>query len=205
MDIHILKMGEPANWITRCKRSLPKDHEIHVCQGIDAQIGKARIRGFSKGTSPFVSFADPDDVYEKSVFGKLEELLNKNPEFSFAYSGETRGDKKEVFNETYDVEKHFKSALHVHGVVVFRRELIEKTSSRIECFMRRFEIYALTLLMLQFGPPIQLKLIGRNWSLHEDNAHDYCIPDDLFNLLNVRSYAIRMLPRFGRKSALVVD
>ena len=204
LDIHILHCGETTTQLNKCKKSLPKSAVVNVLPGIDGGIGQARTNGFLLGSNPFVSFADPDDVYVPEVFDLLVNGLLEHPECSFAYAGEYCSNEPTVLTgcDPYNVSYHFRNAKHVHGVLVFRRSLVVNELIRISPFRRRYPEWVLTWLMLTYGVPLRASVAGRTWNMHEDQAHRYCVAGDTLHKENIKSIVLRRLARQPRTQAI---
>ncbi len=175
IDVHMLTFNESKIWRDECLSSLKgAEIELHIVQGIHRRIGEARSIGFSKGTLPFVSWVDPDDIYDASAFGKLADALDSNPDAVMAYTCEAltdiNGKNIDVKCEPYDFLKHQSSRSHVHGLIVIRRSALESVVKEI-LNVSIYSEWVLTLLVSKTGHVIMLPIIGRWWRQHPGQVH----------------------------------
>lgn len=175
VDVHLLNWGEPEEWKAQCLASLAGAAiALHELPGIPGEIGQARCQGFAIGALPYVSFVDPDDTYDASVFEVAALLLDKNPGAAMVYTDEAKMDESgrvlEIRDLHYDFWAHMNTADHVHGVMVFRRALIESCMWNLSGCRMLFE-WALTLMMARQGKILHLPMVGRQWRQHGAQAH----------------------------------
>lgn len=130
VDVHIIvQPSDSQAWLNQCLGSLNKEPvKIHV---IDAEIGvpqgliASRLKGFACGSSPFISFVDPDDYCLPGVFSVLSSEMKKNPETLAAYAHEyitgIHGDVKKGRVNT-----------EPHHAIVYRRSEYERVKHVLE-------------------------------------------------------------------------
>lgn len=184
-DVVVLTLNEPAEWLERCLASLdhPQLH-VHVRAGIENDLGNARADNIFVGENSFVMFADPDDVYDAQVIVEMLELFNRKPSVDVMYSGEfvfnEQKNKKQYLFTLYSYRKHFKSAVTVHGVTIFRRAaLLPGYVDVIRQFKRTYEQWALTLFMSHKGHGFYgYDRPGRLWYQHGEQTSKKATPED---------------------------
>jgi len=82
LDVHILKRDklDPAVW-ARCEASVASTRaQVHVLPAEPGHIGRGRIRGFSQGDQPFVTYVDDDDMVTSGLLDYLDAVLARQPE-----------------------------------------------------------------------------------------------------------------------------
>lgn len=164
IDIHILHVREPFDWVARTARSLSGVGNIWIVPGIAGELVRARSRAFSLGEAEYVSFADPDDTYNPEVFPLMAEALSADPGAAFAHSleGQSTSPVGRAFAYT---EEDFTKPSFFHGIIMFRREYMEELNSRclVHPEVGKFEMPCRTRLALRYGHPILINSIGRVW------------------------------------------
>lgn len=86
IDVHVLHCHEPAEWVDACLESLADEPvSVHLCPGIEGQVGEARARAFARGSAEFVSFVDGDDAVEPGCFAAALDVLDAHPEVVSTY------------------------------------------------------------------------------------------------------------------------
>lgn len=175
IDVHLLTLNEPSDWREECIQSLQgAPIELHVLPGIPGHIGQARALGFACGELPLVSFVDPDDRYEASVFTKLADALDSCPQALMAYTDEAymdaQGKQHARRPHTYSRWQHANSASHVHGVIVMRREAVQREQPLLMA-MHGCQIWMMTQRLAQRGAVLHLPIVGRYWRQHASQAH----------------------------------
>ena len=142
--------------------------------GIAGRIGEARAAGYAQGALPLVSFVDPDDLYEASVFKQLADALDACPQAVMAYSDEAlmdeAGNDIAVRRLAYSRWQHANSASHVHGLIVMRRSAVEVALAETTD-INNFADWLLTLLVAKRGGVLYLPIVGRHWRQHPQQSH----------------------------------
>lgn len=175
IDVHMLTMNEPQAWREACLKSLEgAPIKLHVLPGIVNQTGLARVKGFSQGSLPYVSYVDPDDLYNPTVYDQLLDVLESSPDVVFAYTDEAIVDRRGKFlmkrQTPYDPQLHQSRADHVHGVIVMRRSAVESVMDQISNVTLHSD-WILTLLLAKQGRCVRVPVIGRYWRQHNDQSH----------------------------------
>ncbi len=190
IDVHLLTLNEPEKWFNECVDSLSSAPiNLHVLKGIPGKIGLARCNGFRLGSSPYVSFVDPDDTYCSTAFDIMATYLDTHPACSLVYTLEKQTDEHgklltSVQPHYYSEVLHRTHPSHIHGLWMTRRILIEPVLHSIE----HIPIYAewlLTLQLTRMGTCIRLPIIGRFWRQHDKQAHKM---GDLVSVYEARKY-----------------
>lgn len=199
LDIHMLAL--PSDFRSVAMSCLLVNNAIiRVLPGMLGKIGLARKIGYSLGDAPFVSFADPDDFYDSSAFGRLAQALQNNPQCSFGFTREVRNGRITNAGE-WSVERQLRQCSFVHGVIVFRRELLQDSLSDRCKFKHELSIRCLE--MLEYGPPVVLDQVGRIWNDHPGQTTKRNSPDDYAYYQACREkLRKRVLQKWGSFSAL---
>lgn len=175
IDVHMLTLDEPAEWREACIDSLAgAPIRLHVLPGIPNKLGEARTRGYASGDLPFVSYVDPDDLYEAGAFEQLADALDAAPHVALAYSDEAMIDAKGallgVRRLSYSAFLHAHSASHVHGLIVMRRQHVAAVSQMVRP-EDPMPDWTLSRLVAAHGQVAHLPVIGRHWRQHQGQFH----------------------------------
>jgi hypothetical protein len=180
IDVHVIHLpGENQEWWKLCEKSL-EDHPItlHHVDGYVGDIVRGRFEGFSKGTSDYVSFVDPDDIIKPGVFQKcLEEIT---PEVCGVYTlSEVVVDDRVVGlmhpYRKWNKELMLRSFTEVHQIAVMHREMINKILYENKKLLENHshnlsEILTYSLLAKE-KPWKALDFIGYQWRKHNNGGH----------------------------------
>ncbi|ENO92743.1 hypothetical protein ACFQ4M_15990 [Thauera mechernichensis] len=176
IDCHVLTLHDSnPQWLRLMQADLDQAAvNQHWLPGVPGNIGAARAAGFRAGSAEFVTFADPDDRYDPTVFGALASLLDDLPTAPFAFAGEQQIDPRgnaisAPLLHPYDPAGHLDSPCHVHGVIVMRRRLVEPLLTLITSIHIAPE-WHLTLKLTNHGMPVSMPRIGRWWRRHGSQA-----------------------------------
>lgn len=134
IDCHVLTLPrfDPA-WVAEMRADLDAEPvNQHWLPGIDGDLAASRVAGFSAGDAPFVTSADPDDRIMSGTYAALLQALQDNPTAPFVWAGEQLvwEDMRPLpprFRHvwrSYSPVSHVYSGVHVHGVKLYRRELV---------------------------------------------------------------------------------
>jgi len=95
LDVHILQHPEYRGWkVGRCLESCYSDRaHVHLLEGYPGHIGRGRVEGFSRGSQPFVTYVDDDDMVTPGTLDILVTLLEETPEAAMAYVFNKRADE----------------------------------------------------------------------------------------------------------------
>ena len=187
IDCHVLTMPQMnADWAADLRRDLDASPvNQHWRQGITDQLGAARALGFSQGSAPFVSYADPDDRIMSGTFDRLKQALLDHPGAPFAWAGEQRVDvdlmpmgQPNLQPDGYSARRHRNNlAGYVHGVALIRRSALMPVLSVLnQCGIEADGVLFAHLAKLQTeqpsaGQPVHVPIVGRLWRQHENNYH----------------------------------
>lgn len=169
IDVHMLTLDEPAEWRDTAISSLADAPiRLHVLPGIRGDLLGARKRGIAIGDLPYVSWADPDDVYFASAFDACADALDSDPSVVMVYTAETvfSGNRAVRYNRSeYNPHLHRSNAEHVHGVIVIRREIALGAMKRIPPDPIYPE-WAITQAVAMAGRVLFIDTPGRCWRQH---------------------------------------
>ncbi|RYF53099.1 MAG: hypothetical protein EOO27_27010 [Comamonadaceae bacterium] len=185
IDCHVLTMPSHNQvWADQLRADLDREAvNQHWLPGIDGQLGAALAQGYAQGDAPFVSYADPDDRILYGTYAALLHALQANPGAPFAWTGELLVDENLVAlgaptlaARGYSQRSHRNSAMHVHGVILYRRACVAPLLPRLAT-CGWLSHYLLSLLVARpdlAQPagrlPVHVPLVGRLWRQHGANA-----------------------------------
>lgn len=185
IDCHVLTLPrfDPA-WVEELRGDLDREPvNQHWLPGIDGDLAAARVAGFSHGSASFVSSADPDDRILPGTFAALLQALQDNPSAPFAWAGEqmVREDLSHfraphVWPGGYDPIRHVGAGTHVHGVKLYRRDLVMPLLDTMLLAGPCCEfLLDLAIIKPWTNPPrssypVHVPTVGRLWRLHGQNG-----------------------------------
>lgn len=182
IDVHILKTKKDSDDLFEmCLKSLENEPiNIFIENGIIGDLGKARDLAFSKGSSEYVSYVDPDDLVVPGIFEKCLDLMTDD--CAGVYSNETLIDIDGKIiregcqhNQIWTYEKMKNDPRFVHGITILKRKLVEKYKSNIHGFVMHSDSL-LKILVSENGknPFIHLNEVGYYWrQIKKDRNIDY--------------------------------
>jgi hypothetical protein len=143
IDVHVLRLPtENESWFEECYELLKKEPiNIHILPGIPGNILQARINGYRKGTSKYVSFVDPDDKIEPGIFEKILSEIKETSVGLYTQSSIIDMHGKTIVEQMakympWEFEKMFSSFFQIHQLVVMRRDKIEIVNNNISRFYK---------------------------------------------------------------------
>jgi len=78
LDCHVLMLPDRDNRL--CLESVASERaRVHLLDGIPGHIGKGRIKGYSLGDQPFVTYVDDDDMVTPGLLDALHDYLEEHP------------------------------------------------------------------------------------------------------------------------------
>lgn len=192
IDCHVLTMNyDRADWSAELRADLDREGVTqHWLPGIPGEHAKARAAGFRLGTHEYVTKADPDDrIAGGGVYRKLYEALEQHPFAPFAWAGEmpvdehlTPIDAPNLVRDGYKPRYLANSPMYVHGVVLYRRALVERVLPTIEAMQGDEGLISDWVLDLLLAAPhrerppdwqpVHVPIIGRFWRQHDGQAHN---------------------------------
>ena len=175
VDTHMLSLpGENQLWREQCLSSLSGAAiTLHELPGIAGSLGESRAKGFALGNSPYVSFVDPDDLYEATAFAQCAQLLDTCPQLGAVYTAEVAinadGEKLGLHIDAFDRRWMCRTPSHVHGVIVLRRSVVEEFLPQVlrTC---NWADWVLLAGVASHYPVAHLPMVGRFWRKHEGNS-----------------------------------
>jgi len=192
IDVHILTMpSDRADWSAALRADLDAEgvHQ-HWLPGIAGEHAAARAAGFKQGSAEFVSTACPDDRILPGTYAKLLAVLRDNPLAPFAWAGEQDTEEDtahfigppRIWAEGYSARLHRGSPMHVHGVILYRRRLVEQALPIMERARGAAGFGSDWLLALLLADPtnpllpaeqqpVHLPIVARLWRHHDSQAH----------------------------------
>lgn len=77
VDVHVLTLPDSNSvWLEQCLESLHREPcNVYVVEGVKGHLGLSRIKGYSLGSAPFVSFVDCDDYVLPGVIDACLETI----------------------------------------------------------------------------------------------------------------------------------
>lgn len=186
IDCHVLTLpSSKPKWLAELRQDLDAEPvNQHWIEGIDGDLGASRAAGYATGSAPFVSSQDHDDRLMPGTYAALLQALIDNPGAPFAWAGEQWVGKDleplpirpSVWVTGYNPGSHLINGKHVHGVKLYRRELV---MPRLEA-MRKVglccEFYLdLSIVKPWTNPPksswpVHVPIVGRLWRQHGRNG-----------------------------------
>ncbi len=185
IDCHILTLPRfDPSWVEELRGDLSAEPvNQHWIPGIDGDLAAARVAGFSQGSAPFVTSADPDDRILPGTFAALLKVLQDNPDAPFAWAGEQMVRKDlshfkapHVWPGGYHPVSHVKRGTHVHGVKLYRRALVMPLlGDMLQAGPCCEFLLDLAIIKPYTNPPrssypVHLPTVGRLWRLHGENG-----------------------------------
>ncbi|WP_291933082.1 hypothetical protein [Limnohabitans sp.] len=189
IDCHVLNLPRfNPGWVNEMRADLDTQPvNQHWLPGIDGQLGEARACGFALGCAPFVTSVDPDDRINPGTFAALLKALQDNPGAPFAWAGEQMVNERleawpvrpNVWPGGYDPLLHTFKGTHVHGVKLYRRELVLPYLPAMRTVGQACEFYLdLAIVKPYTNPsptswPVHVPMVGRLWRQHDTNGSRY--------------------------------
>lgn len=183
IDVHILHMpNENQDWWKLCDASL-KNHPINIynCDGIYNNVGEARKLAFSQGTSPYVSFVDPDDIVLPGAFQQCLDVLEQNPNICGVYTTSNIMTPDGIVNKyimkpyrPWSLINQQNNCLEIHQLVVMRREYVTLFYDTTYPRFPLTNLYSNSLLYLglaNIAPWISIDFVGYTWRHRIDGIH----------------------------------
>ncbi len=204
VDTHVTTMPDTnPDWWKECRNSLKGEPiNLHLIDGVKGHVGKGRLKGFSKGESPYISCVDPDDIVIQGAYEACIEVLEKNPEACGAYTDEylinSTGEiirpgvwNKMDWNPLLQLEPQY-----MHHIYVMRRKFAEKHFDELQKWPHLAE-FILKGLITSYGPWIHVDRFGYKWRIHDDTHSHKAFP--LMGLYSARWRVIPILQRAAQK------
>ncbi len=179
IDVHILHLPstDTALW-EECLHSLEEEPiQLHLTKGVPGHIGKARYAGFRKGSLPYISCVDPDDVVIPGAFHACLEALEENQDACGAYTDEQIIDYSGKvlkpglwshlpWNPLLQLEPKY-----LHHIFVMRRCFAEKYYLELLRWPSMPE-YILKCLITAHGPWLHVNRFGYKWRIGSEASHN---------------------------------
>lgn len=209
IDVHVALLPTTDKVLWReCLESLKDEPiNIHIVEGVPAHIGRARYGGFAKGTSPYVSCVDPDDLVIPGAFAACLETLAAHPEACGVYTDELIIDRvgnvirpgiwsETPWNPLFQLEPKY-----LHHVYVMRRCYVEKYYLELLRWPSMPE-FVLKGLITAHGPWIHVNRFGYKWRLSKGAVHNRMSPATVYA---ARWRVIPALQNAARKDMAVIQ
>lgn len=203
IDCHILTLPHfKREWVRQLKNDLDSEPiNQHWLAGIDGNLGQSRAQGYEIGKSSFVTSVDPDDRITLGTFAALHQALLENPSAPFAWAGEQFADeelspisKPNIWPHGYSPFLHLTRGHHVHGVKLYRRELVTPLLGVIRNGGLACEFLLDYLLVKPFANPpkdawpIHIPMVGRVWRQHQSNGHKLFTNSDFDHIAQILGF-----------------
>ena len=182
IDCHILTLPRfPQDWQDALRNDLDGEPvNQHWLPGIDGDLAAARVAGYSIGSAPFVTSQDPDDRVMPGTYAALLQALADNPGAPFAWAGESVVDdhlnpmpgRPHVWPGGYSPRLHLTKGQHVHGVKLYRRELVMPLLDGMRRAGLCCEFFLDFALAKPYANtptaewPVHVPMVGRLWRWH---------------------------------------
>lgn len=184
IDCHVLTLPRSRpDWAAELRADLDREPvNQHWMPGVDGDLGGARAAGFAAGDAPYVTSQDPDDRVLPGVYAALRRALEDNPAAPFAWAGEKLvlddltdvSTPPHVWPYGYSPRAHVRHGTHVHGVKLYRRELVAPLLDGIRAAGLACEFYLDLALAKPWNAdaprPVHVPIVGRLWRQHEHNG-----------------------------------
>lgn len=165
IDVHVLHLpGERADWRAACDASLV-GHPItvHHLDGTPRDYLGSRLRGFSVGSHPFVSFVDPDDVVLPNAFAICLANFAIHQLAVAIYTDSLRLQENEPMHSARPIRFN-----RPHQVVVARRKVIDEVVQSGESFKDDAGFWS---AVKKRGQVHHLPFVGYVWRDHSQGHH----------------------------------
>lgn len=179
IDIHMIDSGKFPDLANAQRKKMMEHPLVQFQEGefVHLNLREARLRSYSKGTCPYVSFIDDDDeVLDISWLEQAIDILEKNPDVSAVYPRyETWEFGKHA--RTLPFEARWNENIHrqlppvAHHLTIMRRENVMAIHEmfKVHPVMTRMQEPLLTLGMLRFGRLVPLDVIAYRWIVRPDS------------------------------------
>ena len=186
IDCHVLTLPRfKPEWLEDMRRDLDDEPVTqHWLAGIDGDLGASRAAAFALGSAPFVSSQDPDDRLTRGVYAALLQALADNPAAPFAWAGERVVDdqlnpmpgRPHIWPGGYSPLSHVRKGQHVHGVKLYRRELVMPLLDGMRgaglcCeFFLDYRLAKPWVRQPEAAWPVHVPMVGRLWRWHPEQG-----------------------------------
>jgi Glycosyl transferase family 2 len=174
IDVHIV-VKPCERWIRQCLDSLKNEPvNIFFVPHVEGDTARARMEGFGKGCSDFVSFVDPDDVVVPGIFERCMKAMTR--ECSGVYTDEILIGKDGAYlmdgwsiNEEpfYSLGCRRSLMQGVHHLLVLKRSAVEQC---LPLKTKRAPEAILIHDLKKIGPLVHLPIVGYKWRIHGENT-----------------------------------
>jgi hypothetical protein len=205
IDCHVLTLPRfDPTWVAALKADLDEEPVTqHWLAGVEGDLAESRARGYASGCAAFVTSADPDDRIHAGTFASLQKALLEHPRAPFAWAGEQMVDealrplqrRAHIAARGYEPVLHVMDGTHVHGVKVYRREVV---MSFLETMKRAGPCCELFLDLAILRPwtnppessyPVHVPIVGRLWRWHGKNGSQEIRKSDFDRAAQVLGFA----------------
>lgn len=179
VDVHLLVLpSTDRKLLQMCIDSLAGEPiTLHVVDGVPGHLGEARVKGFQQGTSPYVSYIDPDDLVLSGAFGACLDALKNNPEACGVYTDELLIDihgkvlqpclwNGMPWNPLLQLEPKY-----LHHICVMHRKYVEKYYLEMFRWQSMSEL-VLKGLLVNHGPWVHVDEFGYKWRMMPQGDHN---------------------------------
>lgn len=121
IDVHLLIMpGERADWRKQCLASLRGEPaQVRVIPGKVDDLGGARAEAFLEGTSPYVSWVDPDDYVLPGGFQACIHVMKQDNSVAACTQEYVTGISGKIIDVTQPKD-------WIHHLIVLKRDIAIK-------------------------------------------------------------------------------
>lgn len=185
VDVHIA-IGHDEPWLTDCVNSLMReDVNIWFVPKIEGDTAAAREAGFRKGSAPYVSFVDPDDLVVPGVFERCVAALDQHWEWVGCYTDESliTADGDFLMHGWSIDPRPFEAMGYrhelmqgIHHLRVLRRSIVERC---LPLKTKRMPEPVLMHEMRKYGELGHIPIVGYHWRIHKANTFFTYTADEL--------------------------
>lgn len=171
VDIHIIKSpGFQAHFHAQAQRLAHPRINVHEAPYVAGSVIKARLRGFSLGTAPYVSWVDDDEdqVLDVEWIDAALDLLDSDPTIAAVYpqwQAVAKGSVVHASNASIPLEPH-------HLTIMRRDNVLPMLTAMRDAHpqMMIFHELAVCLGQLRFGRLVALPTLAYQWVMHDASA-----------------------------------
>lgn len=178
IDVHIITLPDTRrDWFDECLLSLEGEPvNVHRVDGTEGNIGIGRAQGFALGTSPLVSFVDPDDKVVPGGFAACEIALANNPDVGMAYTREALMLAEGSIYAEHPTERytsHIDTRMEpdrAHHLTVYRRDALTPFLTSLPQYSYMPEMFAKSYVW-EHHKFVFVDVLGYLWRKHPNNSH----------------------------------
>ena len=172
--MHIGVSGnENQAWFDQCLASLKGEPvNIHLVDAVPGNLGRMRLDGFSRGTSPWVTYVDPDDYITPGAFHRaLPHLISGVSAYYTNHAiVDEKGNRKGPWFHNMSKQLDFTQVKQMHHIVIYNREIIAPVVHLLDG-SQSGELEPLNLHAVRSGRVIGTPREEYSWRIHPEGVH----------------------------------